>query len=259
MTKFQTKMGSTSPGRNPGPLVVEFVGLPGAGKSALASRLVASLSERGVSCGERKNVGGSGSPRSIHYTALGLFYLCHPVELRAALQLASTGSPRPVRRVYQAIKYVSVWSYRMRLARRRGYQAVVLDQGVVQDAWSLMLRGPWRDEIVHRAVSRAILATGLPYALVYFDIPVEAAVKRIEDRPTMESRFDRVEPVEATRQLRLQGNRLERLFTRIVDLTGAAHYRLDATQSLDDSCSELEAFVQALNHRHLGRTPQIHV
>jgi thymidylate kinase len=229
-----------------GPLVLEFVGLPGAGKSAVAELLGAALAQRGISWGGRKDVGGQKVRRSNHYAGLALYYLRHPAELQAALQLGQGGSSRIWARVYQAVKYVSVWSYRLALARRSGCQVLILDQGPVQDAWSLLLRGPWRDEMVQEAVSRVIRTSGLSYALVYFDLPVEVAVRRIAQRPTRESRFDRLEPPESARQLTREGKRLEQLYARVVETTGTPQFRLTATQPLEQSCAELEGFIAAI-------------
>jgi thymidylate kinase len=229
-----------------GPLVVEFVGLPGAGKTAVAERLGAALTQRGISWGSRKDVGGQKVRRSTHYAGLALYYLRHPVELQAALQLGQRGSSRMWARIYQAVKYVSVWSYRLTLARPGGYQVLILDQGPVQDAWSLLLRGPWRDGMVQEAVSRVILTSGLSHALVYFDLPVEVAVQRIAQRPTRESRFDRLEPPETARQLAREGKRLEQLYAGVVQTTGTVHCRLNATQPLEQSCAELEGFIAAI-------------
>jgi hypothetical protein len=224
-----------------GPLVVEFVGLPGAGKSTVAARLATRA--RSSSWGNRRAVGAGEAQRSTHYPRLGLFFLRHPDELRAALRLAANGSSLSLRRLYQVVKYVHVWSYRLALARRRGYEVLVLEQGPVQDTWSLMLRGTWPNGTLQSSVSRMILAAGLPYALVYFDVTAEAAAHRIAQRPTMESRFDHLNPAEAARQLAMEGQRLELLFAGVAERTGAPYLRVDANGPVEDTCARIEEFI----------------
>jgi thymidylate kinase len=235
--------GSSLRGQARGPLVVEFVGLPGAGKSTVAARLAEAAGERASRWGSRKAIGAGEVRRSIHYPRLGLFFLRHPDELRAAVGLASNGSSWNPRRQYQVVKYLSVWSYRLALARQRGYEVIILEQGPVQDTWSLMLRGSWPSETLESSVSRMILGAGLPYALVYFEVAAEAAAARIARRPTMESRFDHLDPAEATRQLTIQGERLERLFSGIVERTGAPHQRVDANGPVENTCVAIEEFI----------------
>jgi hypothetical protein len=159
------------------------------------------------------------------------------------VRLASNGSSFSPRRLYQVVKYMHVWSYRLALARRRGYEVLVLEQGPVQDTWSLMLRGTWPNATLQSSLSRMILAAGLPYALVYFEVAAEAAASRIAQRPTMESRFDHLDPAEATRQLAIEGERLEELFAGVVERTGALHHRVDANGSLENTCAQVEEFI----------------
>jgi hypothetical protein len=226
-----------------GPLVVEFVGLPGAGKSAVATRLVAGMEARGVSWGDRKAVAMSEAQRWGYFPRLGLFFVRHPRELRAALRLASNGSLPDSATLYRAMRYLYVWSYRFAIARRRGYQVLLLEQGPVQDTWSLMLRGSWPSETLQAAVSQVILAAGLPYALISFEVTAAAAAKRIALRPTMESRFDHVEQAEAARQLAVEGPRLEQLVAGVVERTGAEWRRVDANGPLEDTCGAVEELI----------------
>lgn len=226
-------------------VVLEFVGLPGAGKSTVAGLLEQAFESRGWSYANREMIARMKASRAERYGRLLDFFLRHPDELRAGLRLGLAVSPVSTVRLAQALKYVSVWSYRLAEARRQGYELVILDQGVIQDAWSLLLRGPWRDEMVHGLVSRTILRSGLSHALVYFDVPVEHAVRRIVERPTSESRFDLLDPADAARQLAAQGDRLEQLFTRVAERTGVRYCRVDASQSPTSLCGEIEAFLEA--------------
>jgi thymidylate kinase len=222
---------------------VEFVGLPGAGKSTVAGLMERALRSQGRAYGNRDIVNGARLSRLRRYGRLAEFYLRHPEELRAGIQLGLAVSPVTRLRLAQALKYVSVWSARLTYARRQGYEFLILDQGIIQDAWSLLLRGPWLDDEVQRAVSRTILRSGLNYSLVYFDIPVDQAVQRIGQRPTMESRFDTLPPDDAARQLATQAARLEQLFTQVAERAGVRHCRIDATQPPAKICGEIEAFL----------------
>jgi thymidylate kinase len=238
-------------------LVVEFVGPPGAGKSTVAPLLEAALAARGWRTGNRFGLGQLASPRVVRYGRLARFYLGHPAEVHAVVRLSSAArSPTPVR-LLQGVKYVSVWSYRLAGARRQGYDALILDQAVVQSAWSLMMRGSWNEETVYDAVARTILSAGGRYLLVYFDVAADVAVKRIAQRPTMESRFDHLNPAENARQLPAETARLNTLFARVVELTGANHCRVDANEAPASVSAKIEAFIDALTPR--SRIPAVRV
>jgi hypothetical protein len=216
----------------------------------VAPLLEAALAARGWRTGNRFGLGQLASPRVVRYGRLARFYLGHPAEVHAVVRLsAAARSPTPVR-LLQGVKYVSVWSYRLAAARRQGYDALVLDQAVVQSAWSLMMRGSWKEETVYDAVARTILGAGGRYLLVYFDVASDVAVKRITQRPTMESRFDYLDSGETARQLPAQTARLEKLFARVVKLTGVAHHRVDANQPPASVSSEIETLIDTLAPDH---------
>lgn len=237
-----------------GPLVVEFVGLPGAGKTTVAGRLAAELSAEGFFCGSRQLVSGQELPRLVRYLRLGSFYLRHLPDLQASLQLGmSSPSVTPVW-ILRTLRFVSVWTHWIELARRSEYHTILLDQGVVQGAWSLMLRGTWRGRALDQAVCRTILTARLPYCLVYFDLPIEIAVERITWRPSMDSSFDRLDRQSAQRRLELEGGRLAQLFERTVEQTGIPHIRVDATRSVTQICSEVRTFLGAVElHNQTAR------
>ncbi|HEV8176714.1 MAG TPA: hypothetical protein VGP44_03390 [Gemmatimonadales bacterium] len=197
-------------------------------------------------------VGGLELHRGNRYGRLIRFYLGHPGELRAAIALSRLAPSRSPRRLFQGLKFVSVWSYRLARARQLGYQVLVLDQGVVQGAWSLLVRG-WQDHAVVTATSRVIAGAGVRYALVFFDIGVEVAVDRIAQRETNESSFDHLSPDEAQRQLEIYKTRLLEILRGVAERTGTAYLQVDATRDPGDTSDEIEAFVEA--HIREDRTP----
>lgn len=231
------------------PVVVEFVGLPGAGKTTVADWVAAELSAEGLACGSRLSVSEHEVHPFLHYMRLGLFYLGDLPELHASLKLTRASLAITPARVAQSFRFLSLWAYRLQLLKGRGYHTVLLDQGVVQGAWSLMLRSPWRDEAIGNAVRRIILEAELPYCLVYFDVPVETALDRISHRPSMESSFDHMERSEARRSLQLHKNGLEQLFLRTVQETGIPHLRVDGTRPVAEVSEEVRSMAQAAARR----------
>ncbi len=77
-----------------------------------------------------------------------------PATFRLA---ALVGPPTPARTRFAA--KLAVWPYRFSVARARGFEAVVLDQGILQSAWCVLLEG-WlkRDAILDTAVSEILAA-----------------------------------------------------------------------------------------------------
>jgi hypothetical protein len=189
--------------------------------------------------------------RTDRYGRLIRFYLSHPSELRAAVALGWLAPSRTPLRLFQGLRFLSVWSYRLDYARRLGAQILILDQGVVQGAWSLMVRG-WQDHSVLTATSSVISRAQVRYALVFFDVGVEVAVARIMQRETRESSFDHLNPTEALKRLVIYEKRLLAILRGVAERTGAEYLRVDATRPPADICAEIEAFVE-VHVRENGR------
>ena len=229
-----------------GPLIVEFAGLPGAGKTTIARLLSPELRARGYRCGDRDLVRGRtfGQDR-VSYAQLGQFYLRNRSAVRSALRLslsAPLGSGTRIRAVLKLL----LWSYRLKVAQEAGQEIVVLDQGVVQQAWSAAVHGELRDEkAVRAAVSAVLRSAGVPLVLVYVDVGVHLAVDRIGNRRTMKSTYDRVSAGDATRRLTAHQQRLATIFEHAVEDTGAPHLRVDGSGSPIESCRQVLELVDA--------------
>jgi hypothetical protein len=233
------------------PLVVEFVGLPGAGKTTTEVQVTAALVARGVLAADRPSVGGQDIHRVRHYARLSRFYLGRPGELAAAVHLARMGRAG-VPGIRESFRCVSVWAWRLASARGLGHEVLLLDQGPVQEGWALTLRGGWTAETVAAEVARLVRVAGVSYALVHFELPAQLAVERIARRPTMESGFDRLPPDEARRRLLREEGRLGDLTRQAAAAIGAEVLRIDATRPIEESVRSVEHFVLSL----LGGTPK---
>jgi len=142
---------------------------------------------------------------------------------------------------------VSHWSYRMHRTCAEPHDVVILDQGVVQDTWSMLIGGNrWNQRAAESALRSVLGMAGPPRAFAYFTVDVATAVARIRRRPATTSRFDGMSDVAVTQLLTAHQSHLERLFACALQATGAPCYRVDACRPLGENCCALLAFVDAL-------------
>ena len=227
------------------PLIVELTGLPGAGKTTIARLLPPALSSRGYRCGDRNLVRGRtfGQGR-MPYGDLARFYLSQGAVVRSTLRLGLARPPLHAARTREVLKLL-FWSYRLQVARRTDNDVVVLDQGVLQQAWSTVARGDVRyGPAVREAVRSLMLAAGVPFVLILVHTDVPLALERLQHRPTMRSTFDRMSVAEAAPRLAVQQRGLASLFRDAVSDVGAAGLTLDGTLSPGENCRLAVDFIE---------------
>jgi thymidylate kinase len=229
------------------PVIVEFAGLPGAGKTTVARQVLPELRTRGYRCGDRDLIRGRtcGQER-VPYGGLGQFYLSQHAALRSALRLGLSAAPYNGARVREVLKLL-LWSYRLSVVRETRHDVVVLDQGVVQQGWTTMVRGEcWDEKAVRDAVSTMLLSARVPVVLVYVNVGVHVAVDRMQSRPTMRSSYDRMSREDAIRRLDLHQRRLTTIFQHAAADTGAPHLTVDGSRPAAESCDKVVELVDVV-------------
>jgi thymidylate kinase len=193
-------------------LVVEFVGLPGVGKSHAARLVVARLEAVGITVSSsalRVNHELGTLRRVLYKLAIGAGEMVRhptaPVRVGHALIRSRQQSPFDVARLSYN------WFFLVGLLRRvRARPGVeLLDEGTVQQLWSIAFAG---GEDVIRDCSTELLrasptARPLPDVVVLVEAPIGLVESRVEARRSRAGRLDRMEVAERQSAL-VRGTRL---------------------------------------------------
>jgi thymidylate kinase len=186
--------------------IIEFAGLPGAGKSTIAEGLVHAWRARGVGCESLREVlarqrRGTGF-RFWRGAKVVLFLLRQPTLALALGRLAVSIRPwhrNLLARSWKTLQAIYFIELAKRVALRGCARFLVLDEGLFQALWSLQLYGTVSEgESVRRFFAR--VRPSLPTLLVLVDVGVPEAMGRMREREARGCRFDDMEP-ERVRQL----------------------------------------------------------
>lgn len=174
--------------------VVEFVGLPGVGKSTLSHR----IAERFAASGGRvrqparrfAHERGQASRRLLKGLVVLRHFLAHPREsMRAVRAIAATRQPDPRTRLLVTLNWLFVLALTRRSRRLPGLH--LLDQGVLQAVWSVALDGDMDRALALLDGLRP--GVELPDVVVVVEAALPTVHGRILGRPSRDSRLDRDE------------------------------------------------------------------
>jgi thymidylate kinase len=227
------------------PVVVELVGLPGAGKSTLAARLLEELRAGGYDCAGRELLQArpAGSPASRSNRLR--FWLRH-FDLARSTGLAVLAVGVSGGEAMRHAARLGRWASGFERLSNAGHQIVLLDQGVVQQAWSSLFRAASGRGRLLQLLDLILRDSPPLLAFVYCDVPLDVALQRIAARPEGNSTFDDMEQAEARRLLASHGRDLRELFAHSVATLQAPHLVVDTSRDLAESCHAVTDFVKSL-------------
>lgn len=189
------------------PLIIEFVGLPGAGKTTVLHQVIPPLQAEGLSIVHRDQILQSWQNHHWAQRTVKLIPQTHNQWsiLFQSLSFAAQVKPTTLQSFSKATKIFSnakrldavynqalqVTKSNLPLAPHRNRQIVLLDQGLLQEIWSVGITGhPPTSTSLRQVLAPLVKMRSL--AIVYFKIDVETALQRIQSRSTASSRFDQM-------------------------------------------------------------------
>ena len=230
--------------RRAGPLVLEFVGLPGAGKTTIAARLLSELRARGLTCTERRDRDARRG-RALHHLRRAAFLLRNPKLVTGSLRFAARARPISFGRLARAIK-LTTWARALRSYAGSEVEVVVLDQGPVQDAWSVTVPATVWDEAAMRAIVGPLVQTiGVSRAFVYVTVDIDTALQRLRQRRGVSSRFDHLSADVARGWLVRYERSLSSIAEYAIIAADAPVVRVDGNMPIEEQCRQVADFVDA--------------
>lgn len=172
-----------------GPLVIEFLGLPGAGKTTAAALLRRSLAEDGIATVFAPEITRDDLPDRPRFLARAALILRALPHWRRDLPLLGAILAIRQRRFRDRLKAIyNGWTLLSLHARLPGSAIAVLDQGLMQAIWSFHLFSPDEPDIT-RWVTRLGARLRGDHLVIYLSQPASLCRERLEMRESRHSRL----------------------------------------------------------------------
>jgi hypothetical protein len=223
--------------------LIEFFSVPGAGKTTLANALalecgwltrsqLSDLWQRRSTAAKARSIATSLAAPSC--TSAGLVFL----------RQLGLKSPEGVFRLGRLL------AKREWIRSRQSQGHIILDQGFLQDLWSILYCTGQR-EVTDEPVSRLIacLYDGMDVQVVFLDLDLACAVQRISGRKSGDSRLDKLPADEVERRLRDHAW-IMTLIRRSAAMAGLESLQADGTKSAAELVRQLRLDLGCADEPH---------
>ena len=167
------------------PLVVEFVGLPGSGKTTLSNLVASKLKAKGITIVSREEILRQWHQKKALQKLLKLFS-SNPNQwniLRNSLTFAAQVKPINLQSFLRAVKVFVNVNRNDAIVRAGNCQIILLEQGLLQTIWSIVITGSLPQFSYPKGAMNALFDNRL-IAIVNCKIDLNTAVSRIKNRPS---------------------------------------------------------------------------
>jgi glycosyltransferase involved in cell wall biosynthesis len=231
--------------RTCGTIVIELVGLPGAGKSTIAHEALVRLRAAGLRVADDDLPPVTAFSRAMRYGRCMLFSLRHPALIRAVTRYVASCGPLTRERLEFA-RDVIAHAFGATESKRSDVDVVLLSQGAAQAIWSLGVgSAPVPTKLLHDVVA-SLRSAGALYAAAAVDVTAATAAARMAERTRGGSRFDRLRGGERRTRLESEATRMTAIGDALGDSLGERFVRLDGRVPAVTNASALTSHIDAL-------------
>lgn len=234
------------------PLIIEFIGLPGAGKTTITQHVLVELRTAEYRCFSLNNLN---NPETIEKRKGGVL---SKLKTFFGFLSASVVYKRIAINAFKYSLHVTPFSFsnfrravvlvirlnEIRSILKGNYDLVVLDQGLIQNIWSIAAAGdtPKDNKYLDRLLESVL--DSFPSYIIYVDVGAETAMERIKLRRTMRSRFDRMSTDQAKTLLARHKELFEHIVNTLNKFPETGFLFVDGQQSIEQNVSLIAPVIE---------------
>jgi thymidylate kinase len=233
------------------PYYFEFTGLPGAGKTTISKKVAQNLagmnykyfvnrSLSNTNNDEQKKIERVFSKIETFYYFISSCVNYKYVALNAFLCAIQT-RPLSLESFWRAAKLLIRLNF-IKSIMEENYDLILLDQGLIQNIWSISATGNQPPEKTIIELLKSILEE-ISLNIVLVDIDVDIAIDRITKRPTMASRFDKMSLLMVEKMLTKQQDFFKQVVIWCEDLKVIRCLAVDGNHPIENNSNIIINFI----------------
>lgn len=230
-------------------LYIEFIGLPGAGKTTTLKEILGILESDGYNIISNNNFQLKNSKNLFFFnkvlkymkmcikyiliTFAAMIYSLNIKPFNKESMLRALRLPYKIGIINDACHYASI----------NNTDIIILDQGIIQDLWSLSVTGKLpREKMISFLIKRILVKTYISQ-VVFFQIDSSTAMQRIINRPTFNSRFDKIPLPGLKSLLKEKEAHLNKIINEL-EKNNVKVFKVDAINNSKDTAIKIYRFIK---------------
>lgn len=219
-------------------LFLEFIGLPGSGKTAIAREVFEELKEKGYRCGKRASLFSEQESRQLGRYIYALYFIFrYPLKVKKLLYLCLK-----LRKTNKFFCLLKAFVSQHRAINSKKHEIVIYDQGVINAF--LYLGQDKKDGFFYFMQLYNSIFGIIPTGLISLEVSFKEAMARARSRERKDHFTEKLESKEVENIFQIYNSNLAKLLPYVLSKKSVHLINIDGKEGISENSQKIVKFVE---------------